>query len=470
MDAARLLDGILAYAPAAGRWPGLLDTPTLAVVALVVLAGAAAALYAMRRRGGGRGRRKAARLEGGVGLLKERLRLRLAEPPELFADAVAGPTVGACEAFEADIEEAAKTVLPEAGWKRATARQLLRKRLNGHGVHPGNGLNGSEAACWRQLGALSFLDGTQDALRAYARAAELAPDDPELQMLVGVLYLRSGRLEAAENAFRRQMRLAEGKDGGEAIRYRAGTMLGDVLLAKGAREDALEAYEAARREVLALAEREPHSRRWQRGASVAHDRIGDLLMANGQSDLALQSYRRSLDIAEALAGCEPEDPGWQHDLSVACDRVGEALEAKGEFDGALESYRRGLALAERLMRREPERPDRRWDVSVSLDRIADVLVATGKTEAALAAYRRGLEIAEAVAGLEPRPTAWLRDLAVSFHKIGILEAQCGRDGEARELLEKGRAIIARLARIADYHAQWRADLSKFDAALRNLGP
>jgi tetratricopeptide (TPR) repeat protein len=434
------------------------------VVGVFLLLLAGGALYILRRRrAGGRADRR----QGGVALLKERLRLRLAEPSEPFAEPAGGPTVGAGEAFEADIEEAARTVLPEAGWQRGAARHLLRRRLDGNGAAR---LNGSEAAQWRQLGALSLIDDTEDALRAYGRAADLAPDDPDVQMLLGVLYLRSGRLEAAEAAFRRQMGLAEGKEGGEAIRYRAGTMLGDALLAKGARDEALAAYEAAQRDVTALAEREPADPRWQRDASVTHDRIGDLLLAGGQLDLALSSYRRSLELAQALAGRDPSNLRWQHDLSVAHDRVGEALELVGDLDGAIESFRRGLAIAETLMQREPDRPERRWDVSASLDRIGDVLLAKDKTEEALAAYRRGLEIAAAAAEAQPLRTGWQRDLAASCHKVGILEARCGLDDAAREHLEQGRAIIARLARIADYRAQWRADLSKFDAALRNLGP
>ena len=468
MDVARLLDGVLAYALAARRWLGLQHTGLLVVVGAVLLVLAAVALYRVRRWRAAR--EKTVRQQGGLRLLKERLRLRLAEPADPFAEAAGGgPTVGAGEAFEADLDEAAKTVLPEAGWQRAAAKQVLRKRLNGHGASGGN-LNGSEAAQWRQLGALSLIDDTQAALAAYARAADLAPEDPDVQMLLGVLYLRTGRLDAAEAAFRRQMGLADANAGGEAIRYRAGTMLGDVLLAKGAREDALSAYEAAQRDVMALAEREPDNMRWQRDASVTHDRIGDFLFAGGQFDLALESYRRSLEIADALAKRDPASLGWQHDLSVAHDRIGEALELKGDLDGAIESYRRGLALAQDLMRRGPERLDWRWDVSVSLDHIGDVLAAKGKTGEALEAYHRGLQIAEAVAEADPTRTAWQRDLAVSYHKVGTLEARSGHDDLACELLEKGRSIIARLARIARYQAQWRSDLSKFYDALRSLGP
>ncbi|HEY7549520.1 MAG TPA: hypothetical protein VH913_08385 [Hyphomicrobiaceae bacterium] len=466
MDAARQLLGVLALAPSAMPWLGREPAVTLAVAAgAALLALAAGLLWRHWRAGHG----KAARRPDGVRELKERLRRRLAEPAQVFADQPAGPTPGASEAVEADLDKAAQGVLPEAGWRRGAARHVLRQTLNGG--HSGNGaLNGAEAAQWRQLGALALLDDPYDALIAYGRAAELAPEDADLQLLLGVLNLRTGRLETAEAAFRRQLDLANGKDGGEAVmKYRAGTMLGDVLLARGARGDALAAYEAALEELQALAGRDPANVHRRRDASVVHDRIGELLVAEGQLDMALESFRRSLEIAEALAAADPASAGLQHDLSVAHDRIGEALELQGDLDGALASYRRGLELSETVARREPERQDWRWDVSLSLDRIGDVLAAKGNAEEALSAYRRGLAIAEALAAADPTRMEWQRDLAVSCHKTGTLEAQCGREGEAREVLERGRAIIARLAEIARYRAQWRADLSKFDAALRGLG-
>lgn len=463
MDAAGFLLGVAALAPKAMPWLGPWHPITLVagLAALLMLAGGL--LYRHRRQRASRGRTDGA---DGVHLLKERLRRRLAEPVELFSDAAAlpGPTLGAGEAFEADLEAAAVGVLPEAGWKRGAARHLLRQRIDGHTP------NGAEAVQWRQLGALALLDDTRAALAAYARAAELADDDPDLQMLLGVLNLRTGRPDAAEAAFRRQLDLANAKESGEASRYRAGTMLGDALLAKGAREAALAAYEAALKEALALAEREPADTRWRRDASVLHDRIGDVCLGDGQIELALAVFRKSLEIAEALAGGDGANPGLQHDLSVAHDRVGEALELKGDLHGALESYRRGLAIAEALAKLEPDRPDRGWDVSASLDRIGDVQAAMGKPDTAASSYRRALEIAEALAARDPMRLDWQRDLAVACHKLGLLEALCGREVEAREALERGRAVVARLAHIARYQAQWRADLSRFDAALRTLGP
>jgi tetratricopeptide (TPR) repeat protein len=464
MSLASLIDGVTGWSVAALAFAAAQEAYILAFtgLALAMLLGVTA--WRLRRRRSARAR--AVRLQWGIRDLKQQLMTRLAEPRALFVDGVAAaPTLGASAALEADIEAAAKAVLLDAEGRRGKAKHLLRQRLNGHG----NGkLNGSEAAYWRQLGALSFIDSTQDALRAYTRAAELAPDDAQAHMLLGFLYLRAGRLEAAEAAFRHQLTL--NGDAAKGVRHRAGTMLGDVLAAKDEPEAALAAYEEARGDVEGLAEREPENAVWQRDLSLAHDRIADALSARGELGLALESCRKSLAIAEALAARDPGNAGWQRDLSVAHERLGEMQERQGDLDGALASLRAGLKIAEGLVRREPERREWQWDLSASLDRLGDALQAKGKVDEAMASYRRGLEIAQALAAVEPARTAWQRDLAVSYHKLGSLEALGGNDSEARELLEHGRAIVARLDRIAAHQAQWRADLAKFDEALGRLGP
>jgi tetratricopeptide (TPR) repeat protein len=341
------------------------------VVALVLV------LVVRRRRASAA---RAAQILSEIDTLKRQLRQRLAEPAALFGVGAA-PTMGASEAFEGDIEAAAKTVLPEAGGQRARAKELLRRRMNG-GADKAK-LNGSEVAYWRQLGALSLLDDASDALSAYVQAAHLAPDDAEAQMLVGVLHLRNGQLAEAETAFRRQIALS-GANGASFIGYRGHAMLGDVLALRVASEAAMEAYTEAQNEVKSLLEREPDNSRYQRDLSVTCDRIGDMLAEQQRFDAALESYRRGLEIAEALAARDPDDPVRQHDLSVSHDRIGEILEKRGDREAALASFRKGLAIAKALALHDPESVQRQWDLSASYDRVGDVLIAEGRLEDARA--------------------------------------------------------------------------------------
>jgi tetratricopeptide (TPR) repeat protein len=441
---------------------------------LAVLAGAVVILLALAIRSRRRSRRKAQvkaeRVRDEAALMKDRLRQRLSEPASLFANGInTAPTMGASEAFEGDIEAVARTVLVEAGGHRAAAKQLLRKRMNGHGV-PNGKLNGSEVGYLRQLGALSLLDGIADALPAYARAADLAPENAEAQMLAGVLYLRAGNLAAAEAAFRRQIELGNKGNGSTdagLARYRGHTMLGDVLAAREEYDEAMAAYAQAQSEVKALLARDGEHVGLKRDLSVTYDRIGDMHAAKPDLEAALESYRSSLEIAEALAKRDPKSTVWQHDLSVSYDRIGDLLDKKGDSEGALANFGKSLAIAKALTLRDPENVQWQWDLSASHDRIGDVLIAQGKLKDALVSYRRGLEIAETLAKRDPAHAGWQRDLAVSYHKIGSLEA-IGNPAEARELLEKGRAIIDRMAQIAVYQAQWRSDLSRFDEVLRTL--
>jgi tetratricopeptide (TPR) repeat protein len=407
-----------------------------------------------------------ARAQGEADALRQELRQRLSEPGALFAEGGgAAPTMGASEAFEGDIEAVARTVLQEAGGHRAKAKELLRRRMDGNGADTG-ALNGSAVAYWRQLGALSLLDNSPDALRAYTHAAELAPKDAEAQMLVGVLHLRNGSLAEAEAAFRRLIEIC-GPDGASFMRCRGHAMLGDVHALREETDAAMAAYHEAQRGVKALLQHEPDNASYQRALSVTCDRIGDMHARKRDLGAALSSYRSGLEIVEGLSRKDPDNAVWQHDLSVSHDRIGEVLDKQGDRAAALASFSKGLAIAQSLARREPESVQRQWDLSASHDRVGDVEIAQGRIGEALASYRRSTEIAEALVKRDPSHPGWQRDLAVSYHKLGSLQA-LEHPAEAREALEKGRAIIAKLAAIAAHQAQWRSDLSKFDDVLRTL--
>jgi tetratricopeptide (TPR) repeat protein len=141
--------------------------------------------------------------------------------------------------------------------------------------------------------------------------------------------------------------------------------LGDLWLKTGALARAAEAYRAAEAAARHTGD--------ERDLSVSQNRIGDVLVAQGDRAGALAAYRAALAIAEALARRDPANTEWQRDLSVSQNKIGDVLVAQGDRAGALAAYRVGLAIREALARRDPANTEWQRDLSVSQDRIGDVL-------------------------------------------------------------------------------------------------
>jgi len=88
------------------------------------------------------------------------------------------------------------------------------------------------AAAYRHLGALAFLDDTQEALAAYRRATELEPDNAEGWNQLGHLLRRVGELDEAEAAYRKVKTLGESKNDEPLIAVASGN-LGLVYQTRG---------------------------------------------------------------------------------------------------------------------------------------------------------------------------------------------------------------------------------------------
>ena len=94
---------------------------------------------------------------------------------------------------------------------------------------------------------------------------------------------------------------------------------------------------------------EPGNIRFQRDLSVSNERIGDILLAQGELDAALEQYRASLARMVPLR-CRSRQHDLQRFTSVTLDLIGDALVAKGKLAEALDTYRDSLEIARALPR------------------------------------------------------------------------------------------------------------------------
>ena len=92
--------------------------------------------------------------------------------------------------------------------RTAIAEAIFQEVLDRRAAE-GEAANQQAAEAARHLGALAYLHDTQKALRAYRRAVELDPQNPEGWNQLGHLLRRVGELDEAETAYRKVLSLGE---------------------------------------------------------------------------------------------------------------------------------------------------------------------------------------------------------------------------------------------------------------------
>jgi len=252
--------------------------------------------------------------------------------------------------------------------------EILAHRLTER--HPENGY------VWMMLGLSLQLQG-KEALPNLEKAAELAPEDAEVQCNLGNVQKERGRYEAAQESYRRALEI----DPGYALAH---YNLGHTLEIAGQSEAAVESYRNA---VQAQANFIP-----------AHYNLGNNLRTLGRLEEAAGCYRQVLRL----------DPGY----APAHNNLGCVLRDLGQLDDATLSFRRALQI-------NP------LD-AVAYNNLGNVLWEAGQTAEALENCRRALEIAPDFADAHNNLGNVLRDLrrldeAVASY-LSALELQPGYAG------------------------------------------
>ncbi len=107
---------------------------------------------------------------------------------------------------------------------------------------------------------------------------------------------------------------------------------------------------------------------WQRALSVSYHKVGEVLVAQGRIQEALEAYQQDLAIAKRLAEQDKSNPVWQRDLSISYDRVGNVLVAQGRIQEALNAYQQGLNIRRRLAEQDKSNATWQRDLIVCLYR------------------------------------------------------------------------------------------------------
>ena len=184
------------------------------------------------------------------------------------------------------------------------------------------------AQSYRHLGALAFLDNTAAALEAYQKATEVWPDDIRAWNQLGRLYMRTGQLEQAIEAYSIIGKLAETIDEVSNATSVSLSSLGDVHRIRGELDEAVEMHEKS----LAL----NTELGFKGGVANDYANLGNVHSIRGELDEAVEMYEKSLALDTEL--------GDKEGMANQYSNLGNVHRIRGELDEAVEMHEKALAL------------------------------------------------------------------------------------------------------------------------------
>ncbi len=251
------------------------------------------------------------------------------------------------------------------------------------------------------------------------RAKEANPNRP---LLVSPVY--AGVLQAA---------LLREENEAELARLKGS--LGNVFVAYGQREQALQATKEAVELFRGLTEGDP---KFLPDLAASLNNLGAMLSALGRREEALQATKEAIELFRGLV---EGDPKFLPDLAASLNNLGAMLSALGRREEALKATEEAARLYRELAAKSPEAflPD----LAASLNNLGRVLSALGRREEAFKAAEEAVKIRRELAARNP--DAYLPDLARSLNNLGKVLSELGRRAEALKATEEAVEIRRELA-------------------------
>jgi tetratricopeptide (TPR) repeat protein len=334
-------------------------------------------------------------------------------------------------------------------------------------------LDPKDIQTWLDFAATATEAGnSSEALRAYREASALARDTGSLTQRIwaaigqGDIVLAQGRLDRALDFYTAAKTLAEARtreEPNDVDTYRDLSVLlnkvGSVYAAQGNLSAALAAYRDGLRIVQSLSKSNPLNTMWAFDVGISNERVGDVLMAQGNVPAALKSYQARHDTVAELSAMDPGNASLKRDMSVSFNKIGNAYFAQGNFAGALQSFNAGLDIVARLVEQDPSNAGWQRDLAYSSERIGDVNVSQGDLDGALAAFQKTKEIRERLFQADPGNVSVQFDIGISNERVGDIYYAQGNYDEALRSYEARHQITTTLAASDPGNSGWQRDIS-----------
>ncbi|WP_417913316.1 tetratricopeptide repeat protein [Candidatus Electronema sp. TJ] len=255
------------------------------------------------------------------------------------------------------------------------------------------------------------------ALRNYAAAVALAPDNPDYLLPAGQMAYQMGEYQQAEEwlAHLLAIREQEGEENAEL-----GLALNDLA---GVYADQGRYEEAEPLHKRSLEIREKKLGKDHPDVAESLNNLALLYDSRGRCEEAEPLYKRSLEIWEKALGKEHPH------VAAALNNLAALYDSRGRCEEAEPLYKRSLEIWEKALGKEHPH------VAVSLNNLAALYYSQSRYEEAEPLYKRDLEISEKSLGKD-HP-----DVAASLNNLALLYKSQGRYEESEPLYQRALTIL-----------------------------
>ena len=305
---------------------------------------------------------------------------------------------------------------------------------------------------------------TVQARRLQARADKAREQAEELiAFMLGDLQsqLRAvGRLDGLDGAGRKVLEYFEALDAHDldsrtvARHAKALHQLGDVRMAQGRLDEALEMFQRAVAQTRTLVKRDPDDLEALFELSQGRFWVGNVFFEMGDFPSALVEMRAYLETSQELHALQPEDDGQLIEVADGHNNVGALLARLGNSALAREHYVSALDISRQLLERNPaDGYLRRQQVEAQL-RVGQMLESEGELRAAQASYADAVESARVHYEKDPEDTESATTLALAYDYQGGTALYLGDLEEARRLRRLQLEILEELRRTEAEQVDW----------------
>ncbi len=290
---------------------------------------------------------------------------------------------------------------------------------------------------------------------------------------VGNIRLRLGAVQAAEDAFRRSLAIAQGlvdeAPSNREFRYQIGRdwqQLGIVLLANGKLKDAADAYRQAMETAETLADDPSRTRRYRHLLANVHANLGHVQYQLHQFRDAETELGQAIPILEKLISEDARDRPVRESLATHLNTLGSILLASNRFEEAQAVYNRAIDHWRIVLQHAPGSPDYRDRLAMSIANVGAIYFQMNRYPEAEERYRHVLPLRRKLADDFPGVPEYHRRLAEDLDNTAATLSNSGKPQAAEPFRRESVAILEGLMRDYPDLTENRAALGN---ALHNLG-